>query len=59
MQVLKRKKNVQVYPTRVLVIPNDRFAKKLFNLSKENFQDACRGTISLVEVKSHSTRNSR
>lgn len=53
MQIVKRKKNIQVYPTRILVIPNDRFAKKLFNLSDENFQDACRGTISLVEVKSH------
>lgn len=53
MQIVKRKKNIQVYPTRILVIPNDRFAKKLFNLSEENFQEACRGTISLVEVKSH------
>ena len=53
MEEVLRKKNIQVYPTRILIIPNDRFAKRLFNLSEEHFQNACRGTINLVEVKRH------
>ena len=55
-KVSNRKKNVQVYPTRLLVIPNDRFAKVLFNLSNENFrEDSWSIALKLIEVQ----RNNR
>ena len=47
--------NVQVYPSKRIFFPNDRFAKVLFNLTEESFRDMVEGkrTHNLVEVRNH------
>lgn len=53
MLILPIKKSVKVNPSKIIYIPNDRFAKKLFNLSDEDFRDACQEPTNLVEIKNH------
>ena len=47
--------NVQVYPSRTIFFPNDRFAKVLFNLTAEDFRDMNerKRTHNLVEMRNH------
>ena len=53
--VLKEKQNFQVYPAKQFVVPNDRLSKKLFNMTKEDFQNWInqRKTYNLVEILQH------
>ena len=53
MELIQNKKNVKINPSKVIFIPNDRFAKKLFNLSDEDFLDACQEPTNLIEIKNH------
>lgn len=48
-------KNVQVYPSKILCIPNDIFSKRLFNLGNDDYQQALdeRKTLEVVEKKNH------
>ena len=48
-------KNVQVYPSRTLCVPNDRFAKVLFNLSDDDFSSCITNqeTVNLTEMNQH------
>lgn len=54
MELLERK-NVQIYPSKILCFPNDRFAKVLFNLTDSSFRDMTEGnnTHNLVEIRNH------
>ena len=51
--LLPIKKSVKVNPSKIIYVPNDRFAKKLFNLSDEDFNNACQEPTNLVEIKKH------
>lgn len=53
MLILPIKKSVKVNPSKIIYIPNDRFAKKLFNLSDDDFHNACQEPIKLIEIKNH------
>lgn len=53
MLILPIKKSVKVNPSKIIYIPNDRFAKKLFNLSDDDFRNACQEPLKLVEIKNH------
>ena len=55
MELVQRKKNVQIYPSRTLCVPNDRFAKVLFNLSNDDFSDTVNAqeSANLIEMKNH------
>ena len=48
-------KNVQVYPSKILCVPNDIFSKRLFNLGNDDYQQALeeRKTLEVVEKKNH------
>ena len=48
-------KNVQIYPSKILYIPNDIFSKRLFNLSNEEYRRAIeeRELLTVVEKKNH------
>lgn len=39
MKETKTKKNFQIYPSKIRVVPNDRISKKLFNLTAADLQD--------------------
>ena len=47
--------NVQIYPSKILCIPNDIFSKRLFNLGDDDYQQALdeRKTLEVVEKKNH------
>lgn len=48
------KKNVQIYPSKIIFFPNDRFAKKISGLSGGDFQDMNSGeSLDLVELRNH------
>ena len=51
MLILPIKKSVKVNPSKIIYIPNDRFAKKLSNLSDKDFSDACQEPTNLIEIK--------
>lgn len=55
MELVKRKKNVQIYPARTLCFPNDRFTKVLFNLSNDDFRYVITSqeSVDLMEMKNH------
>lgn len=55
MELVQRKKNVQIYPAGTLCVPNDRFTKVLFNLSNDDFSDviASQESADLIEMKNH------
>lgn len=53
MLILPIKKSVKVNPSKIIYIPNDRFAKKLFNLNDKDFRDACQEPTNLIEIKNH------
>ena len=47
--------NVQIYPSKILCVPNDIFSKRLFNLGNDDYQQALaeRKTLEVVEKKNH------
>ena len=53
--LISQRKNVQIYPSKTLCVPNDRFAKVLFNLSNDDFSDTVNAQESadLIEMKNH------
>ena len=53
MELIQNKKNAKINPSKVIYIPNDRLSKKLFNLSDEDFSDACQEPTNLIEIKNH------
>lgn len=48
-------KNVQIYPAKKLVFPNDCFSKRLFNLTDEDYQQAIeeRKILEVCEKRNH------
>ena len=49
-----KKNNVQVYPSKTIFFPNDRFSKKIATFSPEMFQDMNEGdSKNLIEIKNH------
>ena len=48
-------KNVQIYPSKILYIPNDIFSKQLFNLSNEDYKKTIEEheLLTVVEKKNH------
>lgn len=54
MLALHQKINVQVYPSKTIFFPNDRFAKKLSSLTNNDFSDMNSGEDrNLVELQHH------
>ncbi len=54
MEIVQHKKNVQTYPSKIIYFPNDRFAKKLSDLTDEDFNDMNSGEErELLELKHH------
>ena len=48
------KKNVQIYPSKTIFFPNDRFSKKITTFTKDNFNNMNEGeALKLVELKNH------
>lgn len=49
-----RKLNVQIYPSKTIYFPNDRFSKKITTFTKDNFKNMNEGeALKLVELKNH------
>lgn len=48
-----KKLNIQNVPSKIIYFPNDVLAKKLFNLTEDDFKKACQESIDLVEIKKH------
>lgn len=53
--IFKKKTNFQIYPSKQLIVPNDRLSKKLFNITEEDFRDWVnqQKTFNLVEILQH------
>ena len=49
------KKNFQIFPSKVRVVPNDRLSKKILELTKDDLQDWIeqRKTLNFVEISNH------
>ena len=54
--VIVKKRNVQIYPSKKLVFPNDCFSKRLFNLTDDDYQKALeeRKVLQVNEKRNHS-----
>lgn len=49
-----RKLSIQIYPSKIRLVPNDKFTKKTFNLDDEVSTDIFNGaTLSLIEKRNH------
>ncbi len=48
-----KKLNIQNVPSKIIYFPNDVLAKKLFNLTEDDFKKACQEPVDLVEIKKH------
>ena len=49
-----KKRNVQIYPSKIIYFPNDLFTKRISTLSDEDFANMNSGEyLSLVEIKNH------
>ena len=54
MKIVNTRRNIQVTPSKTVYFPNDRFAKKMFALTDDDFADMTTGkSRSLVELKQH------
>ena len=54
LDFLPIKKNVQIYPSKTIFFPNDRFSKKISTFTKDNFNNMNEGdALKLVELKNH------
>lgn len=55
MEKFESKHNVQIYPTRQRIVPNDRLSKVLFNLADDDYLLALerQEPLDLVEMKNH------
>lgn len=49
-----KKLSIQIYPSKTRIVPNDKFAKKTFNMEDETSTDLLNGaTLSLIEKRNH------
>ena len=54
LDFLPTKKNVQIYPSKTIYFPNDRFSKKISTFTKNNLNNMNEGNaLKLVELKNH------
>ena len=54
LDFLPTKKNVQIYPSKTIYFPNDRFSKKISTFTKNNLNNMNEGdALKLVELKNH------
>ena len=54
LDFLPSKKNVQLYPSKNIYFPNDRFSKKITSFTEDNFNDMNEGeSRNLIELKNH------
>ena len=54
LDFLPSKKNVQLYPSKNIYFPNDRFSKKITSFTEDNLNNMNEGaTRNLIELKNH------
>ena len=55
MELIKPKKNFQIYPAKQMIVPNDRISKRLFSLTLEDIQDwiAQQNVFNLIEIQKY------
>ena len=54
LDFLPSKKNVQLYPSKTIFFPNDRFSKKIATLAKDSFNNMNEGeSRNLIELNNH------